>query len=92
MNVLAQWWQAATPDEKKRLAALAETTVESLRQMAGAYRTDGELRVTTDLARRIERGTKALQRPGLKMLWREDLCPACAKCEFAVKCRKEGRK
>lgn len=88
MNVLAAWWQEATADEKKALAQLAETTVESLHQMAGAYRTGGELRITSDVARRIERGTLALQRRGLKMLRREDMSPACSQCEFARKCRR----
>lgn len=88
MNVLAAWWQEATAEEKKALAQLAETTVESLHQMAGAYRTDGELRITADVARRIEAATKKLQRRGLKMLRREDMSPACSQCEFAAKCRR----
>lgn len=88
MNVLAAWWQEATADEKKSLAQLAETTVESLHQMAGAYRTAGELRITSDVARRIERGTVALLRDGLPALRREDMSPACSMCEFAAKCRR----
>lgn len=88
MNVLAAWWQEATAEEKRSLAQLAGTTVESLHQMAGAYRTDGELRITADVARRIEAATKKLQRKGLKMLRREDMSPACSQCEFARKCRR----
>lgn len=90
MNPLKAWWQAATPEEKRRMAQLAGTSVESVHQMAGAYRTEGELRLTPEKARGLELASKKLARKGLPVLRREILAPACGQCEFAKKCRKGG--
>ncbi len=83
MNPLKNWMQSASPDEKKRLAALADTTVGTLNQIAGGYRTQGEARVEPSLAARIEQGTKKLERKGLKALKRTQLSPVCAACSYA---------
>lgn len=87
LNPLRRWMLDATPLEKQRLAVLAKTTLGTLRQASGAYRTEGELRMDPDLARRIEKATEKLQREGLDALRREQLSPACARCEFAKACR-----
>jgi len=79
---------AATPKERKRLAALAKTTLGNLQQLAGAYRTEGRANLDSDLARRVEVATNKMHREGLPVLGREALSPACAKCEFAKACRK----
>lgn len=84
-NSLARWMAKATPVSRERLAHLADTTLGTLRQIAGSYRTKGRPRVTPELAARIERAVKTIGGP--KVL-REELCPACAACEFAKRCRK----
>lgn len=86
-NILRDWMSAASASEKAELARLAQTTVGTLRQLAGAYRTQGHLRVEADLARRIELAAGLIHRPGLPVLCREHLSPACANCEFVPVCR-----
>lgn len=83
MNPFKTWMQNATADEKKRLAVLADTTIGTLSQIAGSYRTNGVARVGASLASRIERATKKLERKGLKPVKRTQLSPTCASCEFA---------
>lgn len=86
-NDLRAWMSSASPAEKEKLAVLAKTTLGTLRQAAGAYRTGGVLRVEPDLARRIELATAKMARDGLPALRRERLALACAHCEFAKACR-----
>ena len=80
MNALRRWMDKATPAQKKRLAREARTTLGTLYQIAGSYRTDGVPRVEADLAGRIARATGYVIR-------REELSPACAKCEYAKRCK-----
>lgn len=87
MNLLQKWMACATPQEKLRLARLAKTSIGTLRQIAGGYKTNGALHVESDLARRIEVASTKIIRDGLPLLKREALSPACAKCEFAKACR-----
>lgn len=91
MNTLQKWIAAATLDELKTLAKLAGTTIGNIRQLSGGYRTEGQVRATPELARRLELASKdkRLRRPGLKPLRRVDLCPACGQCEFARRCGQE---
>lgn len=86
-NALRIWMTAATPKERKRLAALTGTTLGNLQQQAGGYRTEGRANLDADLARRVEVATAKMHREGLPVLGREALSPACSKCEFAKKCR-----
>lgn len=81
MNALKGWMQLATPHEKVRMAKLADTTVGTLQQIAGGYRTDGEAHTTPELARAIEEACRKF--PSLPQIKRTQLCPACAKCELA---------
>ena len=68
-----------TKKELARLAKLAGSSYNSLRQV-GATRG-----VSAQMAIRIERAAKKMGRD----VRREDLNPGCAVCEFAKKCRKE---
>jgi hypothetical protein len=86
-NVFKKWMSAATLAERVRLARLAKTTVGSLSQVAGGYRTLGRPSTGPELARRIEIASVRLARDGLPSLKREDLCQACGKCEYAKKAK-----
>lgn len=86
-NVVKRWLAAASVVERKALAEQAGTTLSVLQQIAGAYRSKGELRITSDFARRLELASKNIRRDGLPELHREELSPACKQCEFAKRCR-----
>jgi len=81
-NKMRDWIASATRTELDRLAKFAKTTVGTIRQISGGYRTEGEARATPELARNIELAAIKVHREGLPPLRREDLCPACAKCEY----------
>lgn len=87
-NIFKKWMAKATMAERVRLASLAKTTVGSLTQVAGGYRTAGKPSTGPELARRIEIASVRLARDGLPALKREDLCAACGKCEYAKAARK----
>lgn len=86
MNALKNWMDRATPEQKKQLAAMANTTLGALRQAAGAWRTDGVPSLTPEFARRIELAAANIKDPELPKLRREQLCIACSNCEYAKKC------
>ena len=88
MNALKKWMAAATPKERTTLARLAKTSVGNLRQTAGGYRTQGKLSTSPELARRLEIASEKVQREGLGLLSREDLCQACGRCEYAKMAKK----
>lgn len=85
MNALKKWLAAATPAQQRLLAKRAGTTFAVLRQTAGAYRTNGKLTLTPDFAKRLELASRGI--PVVPALNREELCPACGRCEFAKQCR-----
>lgn len=87
MNKLQKWLLAATPEEKAKLAELAGMSVAVLRQIAGAYRTKGQLRTTPETARELELAARKIARKGLPELLRENLCPACQQCEYRKGCK-----
>jgi hypothetical protein len=80
MNTLLHWLSERTPEERKRFRESAGITRDSLHQMAHGYRTGGELRISPEIARRMEIASRAIG-PQLR---REDLSPACGACELAV--------
>jgi hypothetical protein len=82
-NPLKAWMDQASAAEKRALALAAGTSYQSLHQMAKAYRTDGKLRITPDMARKLEIASKYALR-------REELCPACGRCELASLARQEN--
>lgn len=75
-NPLLTWWSAATPEQRRDLAVTVGSTEESLRQTAHAYRTNGRLALTPELARKIDLALDGEVR-------REEMCPACGRCEYA---------
>ncbi len=87
MNKLKEWMHLASPSDLETLADLADTTPGALRQLAGGYKTDGKPRASAEMARRIEQASENMH-PRLPIIHREDLCPACAGCEFAKAYRK----
>ena len=84
MNMLNVWMRAATPEEQATLAAAAETSRGHLYQVSS-----GNRMFSPGKAALIERATVAMA-PGaagrLPVVWRTDLAPVCAQCEFAQKC------
>lgn len=88
MNQLKIWMTAATQEEKHALAELAGTSIGSLSQIAGGYRTNGDAIVRSGLARRLEKAAAVLNRRNRSLpgLLRTDLSPECRECEFAQRC------
>lgn len=80
---------AATAEQKRRLAKLADTTMGTLYQLAGGYRTKGRVHASPELARRIEIASEKILNPAGSLM-RGELSEACRLCEYAKKC--EGRK
>lgn len=76
MNPLKDWWDKATSEDKRKLAEDMGTTYGALHQMAGAYRTAGQVSLSPAVAAKIERSTNGEIR-------REDLCTVCRQCELA---------
>ena len=80
--------QAASIEEKYALADLAGTSLGTLNQIAGGYRTGGEAIVRAGMARKLETAAKVLNKRNraLPGLLRTDLSPECRECDFAQKC------
>ena len=89
MNILKKWMDAATAVEKGELANLAGTTVGTLNQIAGGYRTEGVASVRSGLAGRLEAASVKLAEanPKLPTLRRVDLSPECRGCDIAKRCQ-----
>lgn len=89
-NQMSVWMETADVEEQKQLALLAGTTVGTLQQIAGSYRTSGVATVRSGLAGRLERAADTLRRKNknLPPLVRTDLSPECRECEFAQRCLK----
>lgn len=89
MNALHVWMQKATTAQLARLAKLANTTVGNLRQIGGGYRKSN---VTAELALRLDHAAAVLRSrdPTLPDIPREKLSAACARCEFAKRCRNKA--
>lgn len=89
---LKAWMTQATPEWRKRMADLAGTTVGTLHQIVGGYRTDGEVSTTPATAARIEEATRKLQSiTQLPVVRREDMCRSCRECDILKKARKDER-
>jgi hypothetical protein len=86
-NALNVWMAKATPTEKNRLAELAFTTLGTLQQISGGYRTEGLASTKPELARNLEAASVVLVRVGLPAMKREDLCPSCGACDLAQEAR-----
>ena len=84
MNMLNTWMRAASPDEQASLAAAAQTSRGHLYQVSSGNRL-----FAPGKAALIERATAAMAKASggrLPVVWRTDLAPVCARCEFAQKC------
>jgi len=79
LNPLLKLWLSLSPDQKRELADACGTSVGSLHQAAHAYRTAGELTLSPELARVVELALGGAVK-------REQMCPACGKCEYVAKC------
>lgn len=82
-NPLKKWWITATPYQRDALAHEIGTTTQALRQMAMAYKTDGEVSLSPTTAAAIEKALHGALR-------REDLCTACGLCDLAKLARSKG--
>lgn len=79
LNPLLKLWLSLDSGQKRELADACGTSVGSLHQAAHAYRTAGELTLSPELARVVEIALGGT-------IKREQMCPACGKCEYAVRC------
>lgn len=86
-NVLRNWMQLASADERAELAKSSGTTVGHLHQISGSYRTEGVPSTKPWLAKRLEQASLLLARTRLKPMRREELCVACGSCDLAEKAR-----
>lgn len=86
MNKLQEWMDRATPEQKKQLAEAAGTTLGSLRFTAAARRFGGTVNITPEFARRLELAAATIHDDSLPTIKREDLCLACAQCEYQQRC------
>lgn len=79
MSALSQFMQAANAAQQEALARKAGTSRSYLYQLAAGDRT-----ASAELAADIERASHVVRRGAgsLPIVPREQLCPACAKCEF----------
>lgn len=92
MNQMRVFLRAASSEEVDRVAELAGTTVGTLNQIAGSYRTDGNPQVRSGLAGRIQNAVAEVRRANktLPNVLRTDLSPECRACEYAQKCLKSN--
>lgn len=79
-NQLRRWLTQATLKQARLLAEKAGTTLGNLRQIAGGYRTKGAASTTPETALALEVASREI--PEVKPLNREDLCIACARCDY----------
>ena len=92
MNQMRVWMLAASSKEIVRLAEMSGTTVGTLNQISGSYRTGGVPTVRSGLAGRIQSAANDLRRKNktLPVILRTDLSPECRDCEYAKHCLKSA--
>ena len=83
-SLLRLWMREATTEQQERLARAANTTRAQLYQVAGGFRRfgPGKAGMIEREAEVMHRETKGL----LPRLYRTDLAPECAACEYARQC------
>lgn len=88
-NALKTWMMAATPSEQQRLAdAVCNGSRPYLYQLANEH-----TKPKAETASEIERLTARMNRETngrLPVVWRAQIAPACASCEYARKCMAEA--
>lgn len=92
MNQMRVWMQAASPNEQAKLAQLSGTTIGTLHQISGSYRTGGTPTVRSGLAGRIQSAANDLRKKNklLPVVLRTDLSPECRDCDYAKHCLKSA--
>ena len=90
-NAMRTWLANAKKAEVEKLVKMAKTSLGTLRQIAGGYRTEGEARTTPEKARAVEIATHKLSREGLAPVLRGELCPACSQCEYQKLCKEKTK-
>lgn len=79
------WMRAASASQQEELASRVGTSRNYLYHLAGGFRS-----ASPELAQLIEHHTEDMQRRAgggeLPLVFRTDLSPACAGCDFARKC------
>lgn len=83
MNKLAEWYQSATPQERKKLIYLSNVCADTIYKVS-----NGSRKASAEVAARLEVALAALERP--PDITRADICDACSKCPYAIKCLKKG--
>lgn len=81
---MKEWMQAASASEQEELARRIGSSRNYLYHLAGGFRS-----ASPELARLIELSTYDMRREfgeRLPLVFRTDLAPACASCDFAKKC------
>lgn len=84
MNAVKEWMSSANKTEQEQLAALAKTSRAHLRHLSMGRRV-----ASADLAQQLEAASTQLSlasRGRLKVLRREDMSPACGRCDYAKQC------
>ena len=84
-NEMRRWVAEASKEELEMLATAADTTVGTIRQLAGGYRHKGKAVTAAPLAVKIELATKMLAHSKLPPVMRGDLCSVCAGCDLYKK-------
>lgn len=88
MHIFKTWMRAATADEQELLARRAGTTRAYLYFLANGDKPYGR-DAAPELAAAIEREAMAMAKASngrLPEIYRTDLSPVCAGCDFAAKC------
>jgi hypothetical protein len=76
-RVIKQWLKAATPDQAREVAKIADTSVAHLRHVAA-----GRRGMTAEMAQRLAHASRELHIRALYLDQRE-LCAACGNCPLA---------
>lgn len=92
IDVFKLWMAAATSDDRKHVAALANTSVSILHQLTYEKRSNGKpFTASPDLASRIaqaigEVNTRVPKHKLMPTVGRGDLAPACGRCPYYTSC------
>lgn len=76
-RVIKQWLKAATPDQAREVAKIADTSVAHLRHVAA-----GRRGMTAEMAQRLAHASKQLHTRAM-YLDQTELCAVCAACPIA---------
>ena len=89
MNLLLSYLVNSTMAQKRRLAALAGSSLPSIRLAAKGYRSRGAVNLSAEFAARIEMATVIIadrDPSAAAPVGRESLCTTCAECPYQKAC------